>query len=176
MSPRSGCSALLCSSSCCCLKCLELVSPRLDRQKAFDRPGVDATLVLLHEAGVTGQLWALIAQFLRHTQSQVRLGALLSEPWEDPGIAQGGVLSPLLFDLLIDGFAHAVHESAPGVRLSPNCDWRFGGELYADDLVVAAECEPDLQTALDAVAIWGHKLRFEFNAKPTKPAVMVFGP
>ena len=52
----------------------------------------------------------------------------------------------------------------------------FGGQFYADDLVVAAGCELDLQMALDAVAVWGHKLRFEFGVRPTKSAVMVSVP
>ena len=46
----------------------------------------------------------------------------------------------------------------------------------ADDLVLAAECEFDLQTALDAVAAWGFKFRFSFGIGPTKSVVMVFGP
>ena len=61
------------------------------------------------------------------------------------------------------------------MRLSPNCDWRSGGQLYAGDLVVAAECELDLETVLDAVAVWGHKLRFEFGVGSSKSAVMVSG-
>ena len=87
----------------------------------------------------------------------------MSEPWEDKGIAQGRVLSPLLFGLLIDGLAHAVHESVPSVRLSPNCDWKFCGQLYADDFVLAAECELDLQTSLDAVSVCGHRFMFKFG-------------
>ena len=55
------------------------------------------------------------------------------------------------------------------MRLSPNCD----GQLYAGDLVVAAECELDLQTVLDAVAVWGHKLRFEFGVGSSRSALMV---
>ena len=33
------------------------------------------------------------------------------------------------------------------------------------------ECELDLQTALDAVAVWGHNFRFEFGVGPTKSTV-----
>ena len=86
----------------------------VDIRKTFDMSCVDATLVLFHEAGVTWRLWGFSAHVLRHTQSQVRLGALLSVPWEDRGVAQGRLLSPLLFDLPIDGLTRAVHESAPG--------------------------------------------------------------
>ena len=42
-----------------------------------------------------------------------------------------------------------------------------GGQLCAYDLVVTAECEVDLQTALDAGATWGRKFRFELGVGPT---------
>ena len=45
--------------------------------------------------GVTGKLLVFFAHFLCHTQSQVQLGALLSEPSDDRDIAQDRVLSPL---------------------------------------------------------------------------------
>ena len=35
---------------------------------------------------------------------------------------------------------------------------RFTDQLYADDLVVTAECQQDLQVALDAVSAWGHSV------------------
>ena len=72
-----------------------------DIKMAFDTSWVESTLVLLHEAGMTGQLWGLIAHFLRRTQSQVQFGALLSEPWEVRGTAQGRVLSPLFSTFLM---------------------------------------------------------------------------
>ena len=64
--------------------------------------------------GRQGRCWHLMCHFLRDTQSQVRVGASLSPPWQDSGIAQGRVLSPLLFNLLIDTLASDVR---PGVRL-----------------------------------------------------------
>ena len=132
-------------------------------QKAFDTSWVEATLVRLFNAGVTGRMWKLIANFLRQTRSQVRLGTDLSEPWDDSGIAQGRVLSPLLFNLLIDGLAVALHRASPGVSLTRNSDFRFVGQLYADDLALTAECESDLQTALDVVSAWGFQYRFNFG-------------
>ena len=84
----------------------------------------------------TGQMWHLMCHFLRNTQSQVRVGASLSAPWQDSGIAQGRVLSPMLFNLLIDTLASDVRQLAPGVRLVSH--HRFSNKLYADDLVVVA--------------------------------------
>ena len=147
----------------------------VDIEKAFDTAWVEATLVWLHDAGVQGFLWRLISNFLRHTVSKVRLGGDLSEPWPDSGIAQRRVLSPLLFNLLVGGLAVAVHHASPGVLLPGSVD-RFTAQLYADDLVIAAESPSDLQTAFNAVSEWGFRFRFRFGVGPTKSAVMVFWP
>ena len=57
--------------------------------------------------------------------------------------------------------------------MAPHSDFRFTQQLLADDLVLVAECESDLQAA---VAAWGFKFRFTFGIGPTKSAVMVFRP
>ena len=116
-----------------------------------------------------------MSHFLRGTQSQVRVGSSLSEPWFDSGIAQGRVLSPLLFNLLVNGLAAAVRRSAPGAQFSPS-GVRFSCQLYADDVVLPADSVLDLKAALEAVSEWGRKWRFTFGISPTKSAVMIFGP
>ena len=78
----------------------------------------------------------------------------VSPPWVDTEIAQGRVLSPLLFNFLVNSLAAAIHRSSPGVRLVPSSDFRLTDQLYADDLVVLGESEADLQLALDAVTRW----------------------
>ena len=88
-------------------------------QKAFDTAWVEGTLVRLHEVGVTGQLWHLMCHFLRDTQSQVRVGASLSAPWQDSGIAQGRVLSHLPCNLLTDTLASNVRQLVPGAASCP---------------------------------------------------------
>ena len=133
-------------------------------------------MVELFSMGVQGRMWALIAHFVHGTFSQVRSGADLSEPWQDTGIAQGRVLSPLLFNILVDGLARAVHDACPGVSLMARWDSRFAGQLYADDLVVVADSAADLQTGLDAVSAWRFRYRFTFGVGPSKSAAMIFGP
>ena len=80
----------------------------VDIRKAFDTSWVEATLVRLHQAGVTGGMWRTIANFLCGTLSQVRARGEVSSPWVDTGIAQGRVLSPLLFNLLVNSLAAAI--------------------------------------------------------------------
>ena len=112
---------------------------------------------------------------MARTQSQVRCGSSLSEPWVDSGIAQGRVLSPLLFNLLINSLIASVQHVAPGVQFCSS-SFRVPGQLYVDDLELSAQCEFDLQVALDAVARWGRQWRFSFGIGPTKSAVMVVWP
>ena len=121
-------------------------------------------------------MWRTIANFLCGTLSQVRARGEVSSPWVDTGIAQGRVLSPLLFNLLVNSLAAAIRRASPGVRLLPLSDFRFTCQLYADDLVILAESEYDLQLALTAATLWGQQWRFSFGMGPEKSAAMVFGP
>ena len=84
------------------------------------------------------------------------------------------MLSPLLFNILVDGLVRAVHDARPGVSLMASWDSHFAGQLYADDLVIVADSAADLQTGLDAVSAWG--FRFTFGVGPSKSAAMIFGP
>ena len=101
----------------------------MDIFKAFDTLGGE---VVLHGGP---RVWALIAHFVHGTFSQVRCGSDLSEPWQDSGIAQGRVLSPFLFNIVVER-----------VSLMASWDSHFAGQLYADDLVVVADSAADLQT------------------------------
>ena len=110
-----------------------------DLQKAFDTAWVEGT-----RCGISGAISSVTLNL------KFELGASLSAPWQDSGIAQGRVLSPLLFNLLIDTLASDVRQLAPGVRLLSH--HRFSNQLYADDLVVVADCEHDLHASCDVFA------------------------
>ena len=92
-----------------------------------------------------------------------------------PELLKGVSFSPLLFNLLVNGLAAAVRRSAPGAQFFPS-GFRLPCQLYADDVVIPADSESDLQAALDAVSEWNRKWRFTFSISPTKSAVMIFGP
>ena len=90
----------------------------VDIKKAFDSSWVEATMVRLCDVGISGRMWHLIANFLCGTLSQVRIGDPASQPWVDAGIAQDRVLSPSLFNVLVDTLAASI--VVPGVRLVPS--------------------------------------------------------
>ena len=147
----------------------------VDIEKAFDTSWVEATLVGLHDIRVQGLVWNLLSNFLRRTVSQVRLGNELSDQWLDSGIAQKGrVVSPLLFNLLVDGLAAEVQLASPGVLLPGSVQCRFTDQLYADDLVLVAGPPMDLPPRMPFTD--GGVGSASFGVGPTKSAVMVFGP
>ena len=160
------------SLASCCFKVLEhmvsriapCISPQLHHCQGGFRWGADmmagSLIDVLHMRSATHTFVAFV---VHGTFSQVRSGADLSEPWQDSSIAQGRVLSPLLFNILVDGLARAVHDAYPGVSLMARWDSRFAGQLYADDLVIVADSAADLQTSLDAVSAWGFRYRFTFG-------------
>ena len=124
-----------------------LCAPTLDIREAFDTAWVEATLVRLHQAGVTGGMWRTFANFFCGTLSQVR--------------ARGEVSLWLTLASRRDVCSHLSCSTSKSTVCSghttrfrqvsgscPNSDFRFKCQLYADDLVTLAESEYDLQLSL----------------------------
>ena len=99
-------------------------------------------------------------------QSCVRLNNSMSD-WFDVscGLRQGCSLSPILFNLFIDDFALSVKALGKGVDI--------GNEkvcilLYADDIVLFADNELDLQCMLDLLNSWCKKNHMFVNAEKSQ--------
>ena len=75
-------------------------------------------MVRLHDVGVSGLLWHLIANFLCDTLSEVRVGDSASQLCVDSSIAQDRVLPPLLSGLLVGNFASALRSQIPSADVT----------------------------------------------------------
>ena len=91
--------------------------------------------VLLEELfhiGVKGKCWRLIQQWYRDPISQVRLGDLLSKPFNiNRGIHQGSVLSPTLFILVTDPLLCKLRQKQLGLSVN---GLFLGAFAHADDI------------------------------------------
>ena len=126
----------------------------------FDTAWVEATVVRLDQGAVTSGMWRTVSNLLVGTISQVRKGDAQSHLWMDSGIAQGRVLSTILFSLLVNRLAADTRCCCLGVRLIPASHVRSAWQLHADDVVIVAESAEDLQRGIDAVTSCGRRWRF----------------
>ena len=75
----------------------------LDLEKAFELASAHAILATLVQKGVRGRLLAWIEDYLQHRRARVRFQGLRSTYRElENGTPQGGILSPSLFNLLME--------------------------------------------------------------------------
>lgn len=149
----------------------------LDIQKAFDSVPRQKIWISLQQRGIDQGLIGAIRSIYKNTRNYVRTGNLHSEEFiTKEGLRQGGVLSPTLFNVIMDD---AIKEVKDHVK-KLNVGYRNMEQIqiaecaFADDLVVFAKNEKDLQNNLD---IWEKALEvrnLKINVEKTK--VMVIGP
>ena len=139
----------------------------LDLEKAFELANPTVITALLAGKGVTGKLLAWVCDFLKHRQSRVNFQNHFSDflPLEN-GTPQGSVLSPYLFNLLMDALVRT--ELPPGVHVLS----------YADDLAIIAtgyQAFKHLQTALKDLSTCINRLGLKISVDKTK-AMALLGP
>ena len=96
-----------------------------------------------------------------NVQSTVKFGNINTEYFEvDQGVKQGCVLSPILFCVYINEFRKLLDEQNLGVRV---CNVRIGSLFWADDIVLIANDEYELQRMLDIAANFSNTWKMCFN-------------
>lgn len=117
----------------------------IDLEKAFDRVQLQDVVHLLYSRQVPLNLIKVIENIYNGNKVQAKINGELTEPIPvEKGIRQGDSLSPLLFNLIMDEIIKQVR------RLR---GYRMGNRnitilCYADDAVLVAENEDDLQRLL----------------------------
>ena len=136
----------------------------LDFEKAYDmiwRPGL---LVKLKRLGISGNLLNYVKTFLSDRTFQVKIGNILSTELKlENGIAQGSIIAPLLFLIMINDFPD-----------SPSVD----NMLFADDSAVFKSGRninflvQQIQIHLSKVQNWCDEWGFKLS--PTKTVAVFF--
>ena len=151
----------------------KILSCFVDFHKAFDSINRDLLFHQLSETGVTGPILSLIKQMYRNTMNTVRVNDLCTEEFESKlGSKQGDPSSPTHFNIYINGLLKKLKSSGLGISID-------GGDkvcvlAYADDVVLLAETEHDLQALMNIVGEWCRTWRLSIN--PTKTNVIHFRP
>jgi hypothetical protein len=151
----------------------------IDISKAYDKVFRDGLWKQLWDFGIRGKMWRVVKALYKNTQSSMLIdGKKLDEFKVDVGVRQGCVLSPTLFSIFFDGLVKYLKSAGKGVPYyGLDSDAVDRDEVcclfYADDIVLLAESDADLQALLTRVE-WYSK-RWRFKVSMSKTAAVVFG-
>ena len=160
----------------------------VDYRKAFDSVNRTILWKRLVEQGVNGKILDVIKNLYQASKSCVSLNGDMSEAFiTGTGVRQGENLSPLLFAFFLNDIENYFRAHEGKVlrfleNLDSNAKMAENRELvdllklciilYADDTVIMAESEADLQTNLNILHQYCEDNKIAVNADKTK--IMVF--
>ena len=99
------------------------------------------------------------------------MGKVFSECYTiEGGLRQGCILSPSLFSLFLMDLAEELERQGLGAKVRGT--WT-GACFFADDIVLLAESDNELQNMLDVVSNYANRWKLRFNA--SKCGVLVVG-
>ena len=146
----------------------------IDYKKAFDSVNRNLLMFKLSKIGINGHMYNAITSLYSNPKARVILQENCTDYFNCPiGLKQGDCLSPTLFSIYINDLAIDIKESGIGIKIE-STDLAGISELmlinillYADDIVLLAENEEDLQALLFIVQSWCIKWRLDVNLSKT---------
>jgi exonuclease III len=138
----------------------------LDASKAFDR----VNFVSLFEKLYKREMCPLVLRLIMNMYTE----SLMCVKWESTvsstfgisnGVKQGGVLSPLLFNVYIDGLLTDLEKSGYGCYIGSTFAGAFG---YADDLAILAPTQNSLKYLANICEKYANDYCIKFNANKSK--------
>ena len=141
----------------------------IDYEKAFDRVYHGKLMKIIKKYEIDGKDIRLIKNLYWHQTASIKTedGLTASFPIKR-GVRQGCVLSPPLFNVYTDHIFRNV-EDMPGVKI---CGEYINNLRYADDTVLIAESEEELQKLVNEVKERSLEYGLKMNTKKTKTMVV----
>ena len=139
----------------------------IDLEKAFDCVDRELLLYRLLLYNIDGKIYRAVKNLYSNTTSCIRLNNLYTPFFEiDSGVRQGDTLSPTLFSLYLNDLVKEINNLNLGIKVDNNT--MVSILLFADDMVLMANNECDLQNMLDCLQNWCLKWRLRVNLDKTK--------
>ena len=139
----------------------------IDMRKAFDWINRDMLLYkILFQFGISGKLYGAIKSLYSFSEACIKINNYKTDYFPlTCGVKQGDNLSPTLFSMFLNDLATGIKELNLGVDVD-GCNVSI--LLYADDIVLIAPNENNLQFMLDYVKDWCKKWRMSVNRDKTQ--------
>ncbi len=138
----------------------------LDATKAFDRVQYCKLFGQLIDRKVSPIVIRLLIQMYTSQKLQVKWSNCISDMFEvKNGVKQGGVLSPVLFAIYMDGLLERLQESGVGCHVGSN----FTGALaFADDLTLLSPTIYGLEKLTEICESYADEYNIKFNGSKSK--------
>ena len=138
----------------------------IDLRKAYDSIHHKGLFYKLAEMGINGNFLTLINDIYNKSQCAVKVNGRRTEFFKyTKGVRQGCPLSPLLFNLYINGIVTTLNQDNPTPL---NLNGNLSCLLYADDLVILSTTKEGLQKSLNSASEYFHKWNLEINYDKSK--------
>ena len=146
----------------------EAILTYLDVTKAYDKAWLDAILYVLHKEGLRNKLWLIVKNLNSNLKTTIltKHGPTREITIKD-SIRQGGVLSVVLYALMMDEISKELTEANLGIKI-PNTDQRIPTLLWMDDVLLMETEPPKSQELLDITNNASQKYHIEFGMPKTK--------
>jgi len=132
----------------------------IDFTSAFDMVWQKGLLIKMKDMGLTGNIFGFVDNFLTNRTMQVRVGGELSDTHIlENGTAQGSVISPILFLLMINDIAASLRSVQTSLFADDSCIYKSGRNLEA-----IVKC---IQSNLDKIVDWCELWGFKINVNKT---------
>ena len=137
----------------------------VDFSKAYDRVDRGMLWTKLEAYGLEGKIMKALKSIYECVKCNVRINGMHTD-WFDVGVGlkQGCSLSPILFNMYINDLCKAIKATGKGVKVGDEC---VSILLFADDLVLMAENEADLQYFMNVLSDWCSKWGVAINTEKT---------
>ena len=133
----------------------------IDIAKAYDRVWRNGLWHKLLQSGIRGKMWRILKNIYNQVESSVLLGQGLTDFFTiEVGLRQGCLLSPILFDLLLNDLVKELNSLKKGVKVGHH---KISILLFADDIALIADSKEDLELLLKTTYEFSLKWRFKFN-------------
>eukprot|EP00057_Strongylocentrotus_purpuratus_P022603 XP_011677077.1 PREDICTED: RNA-directed DNA polymerase from mobile element jockey-like [Strongylocentrotus purpuratus] len=142
----------------------------LDAEKAFDKVWHDGLFYKVDQTNIDPAYTALLRSLYENMESRVL--------WSDKtsgaipilqGVRQGGVLSPLLYTVFVDGLIKELRDKRLGCQLLSQ---HAGVIVLADDVALVSSSPTELQEMLNVTCKYAETWRYRIN--PQKSKIVTF--
>lgn len=143
----------------------------LDLRKAFDLVWHDGLFYIMFKLGINGKFWRILRNIYKGMTGRVMTDGIKSKKFGvKQSVRQGGVLSPWLYLIFINGLITSLREAGLGAYIgSIYC----GTFLQADDIALLSLTPGELQRMINVCVDYFQKWRSSLNVR--KCLILVYG-